>query len=99
MVMRMKAVIFAFLVSLTACASTSSGPRRINVHAVRMEIKHTIEASPGDAGPREITSMGKVTTDSAVVYTATPVGRREETWVKGPQGWALNDARDVAAAR
>jgi hypothetical protein len=82
----------------TACAH-SAGPRPINVHAVRVEIKHTIEEAPGDLGPRTIISMGKVTRDSAVVYTEAPArGRHEETWVRGPAGWSLSESRQVAAA-
>jgi hypothetical protein len=90
MVARMKTVIFAALVSLSACA-TSSGPRPVNVHSVKVDIQQSI----GDG--RKITSMGKVTADSAVVYTETTAGRREETWTKGPTGWAMNASHDVAA--
>lgn len=85
----MKSLLLAVLFS-TACA-TASGPRPINVHAVRVDIQQTI----GD--DRKITSMGKVTAESAVVYTQTPAGRREETWNKGPTGWALQESHDVAA--
>jgi hypothetical protein len=87
----MKSVIFAALVSLSACA-TSSGPRPINVHSVRVDIQRSI----GDG--RTITSMGKVTTDSAIVYTNTPAGRREEHWNKTPQGWSMGESVDVASA-
>jgi hypothetical protein len=93
----MRAVLLSIALSITACAHTS-GPRAINVHAVRVAIADTIEASPGDAGPRSIISMGKVTADSAVVYTESPTrSRHEETWIKGPSGWTLQDSRDVAA--
>lgn len=81
------------LSSLVGCAHSSSGAKPINVHAVRMEIKGQIEASPGDAGPRQIVSMGKVRADSAVVYTERPgQPRREETWVRGANGWTLSSA-------
>jgi hypothetical protein len=89
---RMKSVIFAVLVSLSACA-TSSGPGPVNVHSVRVDIQRSI----GDG--RTITSMGKVTADSAVVYTNTAAGRREEHWSKTPQGWSMSQSVDVAAAR
>ncbi|NVB77485.1 MAG: hypothetical protein HOV81_03740 [Kofleriaceae bacterium] len=99
----MKAVVFAFIVSLSACATTSttsqSKSHPVNVAAVRTEIKSAIEAAPGDAGPRTIYSMGKVTQESAVVYTEASSGRHEEMWMKGPQGWKLNESHAVAAAR
>lgn len=90
--------VVASSLSLGACAH-SSGARPINVHAVRVDIKDTINANPGAPGPRAIVSMGKVTADSAVVYTqATGGARREETWVKQGGAWALTDAREIAAA-
>lgn len=92
MVGRMKTIIFAALVSLSACA-TSSGPRPINVHSVRVDIQRSI----GDG--RTITSMGKVTADSAVVYTNASAGRREEHWNKTTQGWTLSQSVDVTAVR
>jgi hypothetical protein len=91
----MRAVLFSVL--LAACAH-SSGPRPINVHAVRVEIKETIADSPGTEGPRSIVSMGRVTSDSAVVYTDSPTsGRHEETWTKASGHWQLQSSRDVAA--
>lgn len=91
----MRAVLLS--VVLAACAH-SSGPRPINVHSVRVSIEDRIAASPGAEGPRDIISMGKVTAESAVVYTESPArGRHEETWIKGPEGWRLQDSRDVAA--
>ena len=94
----MRAVLLSVVIAITACAH-SSGPRPINVHAVRVEIKGTIEASPGEHGPRAIVSMGKVTAESAVVYTDSPTGRHEEVWVKSASGWTLRESRSVAAAR
>lgn len=88
----MKTVIFATVLSLAACATPSS-PRRINVHAVKVDIQRSI----GDG--RTITSMGKVTEDSAVVYTETAAGRREETWNRKASGWSLGESREIAAAR
>jgi len=86
----MKAVFLSFTLALTACA-TSSANRPINVHSVRVAIDARIEG-------REIISMGKVTADSAVVYTESPAGRQEETWEKSANGWALRDSRSVASA-
>lgn len=96
----MKAVVFAFIVSLSACATTTTSAKHpVNVAAVRAEIKDALESAPGDAGPRTIYSMGKVTPESAVVYTEGPSGRHEEMWVKGAQGWKLNESHAVATAR
>ena len=94
----MRAVLLSIVLTITACAHTS-GSRPINVHAVRVEIADTIESSPGEHGPRSIVSMGKVTADSAVVYTDSSTGRHEETWQKGDGGWTLRESRSVAAAR
>ena len=95
----MKAVLFSVVLAVTACAHTA-GPRPINVHSVRVAIKGRIDAAPGDAGPRAIISMGKVTEDSAVVYTESQNhSRLEETWVKGPSGWTLQESRHVATAQ
>lgn len=64
-----------------------------------MEIKDRIAAEPGEAGPRKIVSMGKVRADAAVVYTEQPgQPRREETWVRGANGWALSSAVAVEGA-
>ena len=90
----MKSVMFAVLLSLGACATTSSSAR-INVHAVRVDIQQAIGDSPD--GDRRIVSMGKVTNESAVVYTETGAARREETWSKSASGWSLRDSRDIAA--
>jgi hypothetical protein len=88
----------SLVLSFTACASTSStGPRPINVHAVRVAIKDSIETTPGGEGPRSIVSMGKVTAESAVVYTESAEQvRHEETWIKIDAGWRLQDSRVVA---
>jgi hypothetical protein len=95
----MKALLFSFVVALTACAH-SNGPRPVNVHSVRVAIKGSIESSPGNPGPRAIISMGKVTETSAVVYTESSSHvRLEETWVKGSSGWTLQESRSVATAQ
>ena len=82
---------------VVACATANRG---INVHTVRTEIKDEIAAHPGDAGPRTIISMGKVTNDSAVVFTEHPgAPRQEETWVRGPHGWALSESHAAIVQR
>lgn len=89
----MRTILFAVLVSLAACAH-SSGPRPINVHAVRVDIKAAIH------GEREIISMGKVTADTAEVYTEREgEARRRELWVKDAGAWRLQTSDDVATAR
>jgi hypothetical protein len=43
--------------------------------------------------------MGKVTDTSAVVYTESSSHQRlEETWVKSPSGWTMQESRSVATA-
>lgn len=89
----MRSIIFAVVVSLAACA-TSSGPRPVNVHAVRVDIKAVI------SGEREIISMGKVTTDSAEVYTQSAgQGRKQEMWLKVDGRWKLQGSHDIASAQ
>ncbi len=91
----MRSIIFAVIVSLSACAhgGPASSNGRVNVHAVRVEIKSAI------AGERDILSMGTVTTGSAEVYTQGASGRRHETWVKVEGAWKLQGSQDLAAAR
>lgn len=97
--MRTKAVLLSFVLAVTACAH-STGAHPIDVHSVRVAIKGRIDAAPNDAGPRAIISMGKVTEDSAIVYTQSQNhSRLEETWVKGPSGWTLQESRRVATAQ
>ncbi len=57
-----------------------------------------MSSQPGEAGPRAIASMGRVSADRATIYTAARDGRREETWVKGPSGWAMTEGKLVTAA-
>jgi len=88
----MRSILFAAVVSLAACA-TSSGARPVNVHAVRVDINAAIH------GEREIMSMGKVTTESAEVYTQNGQGRRQENWIKVGGSWKLQDSHDLASAQ
>jgi hypothetical protein len=90
----MRSIIFAVVVSLSACAA-GPAPKagRVNVHAVRVEIKSAI------AGERDIVSMGKVTAESAEVYTQSPNGRRQETWIKVGGTWKLQGSHDLASAQ
>ena len=90
----MRSIIFAVVVSLSACAA-GPAPKagRVNVHAVRVEINSAI------AGEREILSMGKVTAESAEVYTQSPNGRRHETWIKADGAWKLQGSADLASAQ
>ncbi|HVK84536.1 MAG TPA: hypothetical protein VM513_10545 [Kofleriaceae bacterium] len=84
--------VLPFVLSLfTACAAT--GPRPVNVASVRNEIDATIQAEHGD---RSVTSMGKVTSDHAVVYTTFAAGgRQEETWIKVAGAWKLEKSEEL----
>ena len=85
-------MVFAAVLSLAACA-TSSSNRPVNVHSVRVEIKSAIK------GDRQIVSMGKVTSESAEVYTERAgQPRRQEMWIKASGSWSLKDSHDVASA-
>ncbi|HEY4178656.1 MAG TPA: hypothetical protein VGM90_17540 [Kofleriaceae bacterium] len=88
----MRTVLFS-LVLLSACATT--GPRPVNVAAVRHEIDDSIKTSSAD---RSVTSMGKVTGDHAVVYTTLKTGaRQEEAWSKTGGAWKMDHATVVSA--
>lgn len=79
------ALVLSLSLGVSACAT---GPRAINVSSVRHEINDTIQAQQAD---RTVTSMGKVTTERAVVYTTSKAGtRQEETWVKDGPSWKLD---------
>ncbi len=81
------ALVLALSLGVSACAT---GPRAINVASVRHEINDTIQVQQAD---RNVTSMGKVTTERAVVYTTSKDGtRQEETWVKDGAAWRLDKA-------
>ncbi len=89
----MRHVIALAIALCTACAA--SGPRPVNVAAVRAEIRETIAVTSGD---RDITSMGKTSRERAIVYTTRKDGtRQEETWVKTGETWKLESATPVAA--
>jgi hypothetical protein len=78
-------LVLALSLGVSACAT---GPRAVNVASVRHEINDTIQAQQAD---RTVTSMGKVTTERAVVYTTSKAGtRQEETWVKDGANWKLD---------
>ena len=81
-------IFLALVIALSACATSSStGPRPINVALVRHEINDAIHATSKE---RDVTSMGKVTADHAVVYTTSKGGvRQEENWIKDGSGWKL----------
>jgi len=67
-----------------ACAHSSTGPQPVNVAAVRTEIKGKLDDG------RTIQSMGKTSSDRAVVYTASADGvKQEEVWVKSGGTWTL----------
>ncbi|MGE0395938.1 MAG: hypothetical protein AB7T06_04350 [Kofleriaceae bacterium] len=83
----MRNTLLALVLAVSACAS---GPRPVNVAAVRAEINETIQSSSGD---RTVTSMGKTATDRATVFTTSKTGtRQEETWVKANGRWQMENA-------
>jgi len=89
----MRSIVFAVVVSLAACAHAPTN-RPVNVHSVKVEIKSQIDDG------RAIVSMGKVTRDSAEVYTERPgAPRRAETWVRVDGAWKLQDTRDLLSAQ
>lgn len=53
-----------------------------------------VEAA-GLAPSRKIASMGRVTDDTAVVYTHTDRARLEETWRREPDGWKLHHVKEL----
>ena len=83
----MRNTLLALLIAVSACAS---GPRAVNVAAVRTEINETIQSSSAD---RTVTSMGKTTPDRATVFTTRKTGtRQEENWVKDNGAWKMENA-------
>jgi hypothetical protein len=83
-------------VFLAGACARSTGPRPVNVAAVRNEISGTIRSQNGD---RTIHSMGKTRADAAVVYTTTTSGEKlEETWVKTEGRWKLRTKVAVKTA-
>ena len=80
------------VVLVSACAS---GPRAVNVAAVRSEINGTIRSEQND---RSVMSMGKTEETRAVVYTTNKKTgeRQEETWVKDGSHWKLESSTKIA---
>lgn len=88
----MRNTLLALVIAVSACAS---GPRAVNVAAVRTEINETIQSSSAD---RTVTSMGKTTNDRATVFTTSKAGaRQEETWVKANGAWKMENASALTA--
>jgi hypothetical protein len=87
----MRTTLLALVFAVSACAS---GPRPVNVAAVRTEINQSIASSNGD---RTVTSMGKTSTDHATVFTTSKAGtRQEETWVKANGSWKMENASAIS---
>ena len=91
----MRALLLGFVL-FSACATTGTG-HYVNVADVRHDIKDVIDH---DTSPRTIVSMGHVTSESAVVYTKAGNGseRREETWVRGADGWQMKETKPLTSA-
>jgi hypothetical protein len=93
--------LLSILLLSSACASTIGGgpptsSGRVNVASARHEINETIQQTTND---RSVTSMGKVTAVTAVVYTTTRTGtRQEEAWTKASGSWKLDKASAVGGA-
>ena len=90
------AVLFIALIT-SACGSAQphGAPGNVNVAAVRDEIAHTIGKD------RAVVSMGKVSADHAIVYTAPRPGQpvsSEETWIHDANGWKLEHATALGNA-
>lgn len=85
----MRNFLFAILVSVSACATTSTGAAHpTNVAHVRQAIWATMQTQSPE---RTISAMGKTTDVRAVVYTKSATGaRQEETWVRDTSGWKLD---------
>jgi hypothetical protein len=82
---------FLFAILLSACATTSTGASRpVNVAHVRLQIQSAMQTQAPD---RTITAMGHTTDTSAIVYTTSKSGaRQEETWVRANGEWKLDHA-------
>jgi hypothetical protein len=85
----MRNFLFAILVSVSACATTSTGAAHpTNVAHVRQQIWSAMQTQSPE---RTISAMGKTTDVRAVVYTKSATGtRQEETWVRDTSGWKLD---------
>lgn len=92
----MRTLLLSIALCLSACATTSrttAGPR-VNIAEVRHEIDDAIQSAKAD---RNVTSMGKVTADRAVVFTQLKNGdRQEETWSKTAGAWKLENTARVS---
>ena len=96
----------------TACLS-SAHPQATRAQA-RFEIAKAIAAErdtnrdPEQASKRRITEVGEVTADTAVVFTeqrtpgkadgAAMTRKREERWVRGPDGWKVDSVKELGNA-
>lgn len=93
--------LLSILLLSSACASTvGGGPAtssgRVNVASARHEINETIQQTTND---RSVSSMGKVTADTAIVYTTSRTGtRQEEAWTKASGNWKLDKASAIDTA-
>ncbi len=78
---------FLFAIVLSACATTGAN-HPTNVAHVRQQIWAAMQTQ---APERTIQAMGHTTENSAVIYTTTKAGaRQEETWVRDSSGWKLD---------
>lgn len=87
----MRNLLLAILLSVSACAATSTGAAHpTNVAHVRQQIWAAMQTQSPE---RTISSMGKTSDVRAVVYTKSKAGaRQEETWVRDGNGWKLDHA-------
>jgi len=94
----MRNFLFAILVSVSACATNSTGAAShpTNVAHVRQQIWSAMQTQSPE---RTISAMGKTTDVRAVVYTKSATGaRQEETWVRDTSGWKLDHAVAVGGS-
>jgi hypothetical protein len=90
----MRTILLALSITIAAACAPSTRPGTVNVAAVRSEINGTIRSTTND---RNIHSMGKTSTERAVVYTTSKDGatKQEEIWVKAGGTWKLEVATAV----
>jgi hypothetical protein len=93
----MRTIVIACLLSVSACASRSTGPAfAVQCDTVRHLIDDTIQHSPDS---RDITAMGHVTSDRAFVYTRRPNGQQDkELWKWADGAWTFAVAMPVTEA-
>ena len=85
-------LILIAVIEVTGCAPAPARPQPVNVALTRHEIERALAAD------RKIVSMGHVTQSEATVFTDPRDGtahRRQETWVHGPDGWKMSEAKDL----